>query len=351
MESHPLVYIRTDGNETIATGHLMRCLSIARSLVNRGALPVFIVSDAISSSLLQKMLVPEEISQKALSILQLQTDYRNMDREIPLMRGILSSHNVSCLLVDSYFATAEYLSAMRQICRTAYMDDLQAFDYPADIVINYDIVVNRSFYQSAGLVLTGCAYTPLRRQFSLHPYHSWDEVKDIFISTGGTDPFNIAGGLLRRLSALDSFREAAFHVLSGPMHVHRSELQAMARREQRIVIHEEILEMASLMAECDLAISAGGTTLYELCAVGVPSVSYSMADNQVPGVKAFDQAKLIPWIGDIRNNPEFYDHAVEMLLTLADSPKARREQSVRMRMAIDGAGADRIADALTQFTS
>ena len=40
MESHPLVYIRTDGNETIATGHLMRCLSIARALKKRGAAAV-----------------------------------------------------------------------------------------------------------------------------------------------------------------------------------------------------------------------------------------------------------------------------------------------------------------------
>ena len=45
MESHPLVYIRTDGNETIATGHLMRCLSIARALKKRGAAVAFLVSD------------------------------------------------------------------------------------------------------------------------------------------------------------------------------------------------------------------------------------------------------------------------------------------------------------------
>lgn len=351
MGSHPLVYIRTDGNETIATGHLMRCLTIARSLADRGALPAFIVSDASSSSLLQHMMTPEEISQKVFSIIQLNTNYRDLDQEISIMQGILSSHNVTCLLVDSYFATENYLSALRQICRTAYLDDLQAFDYPADIVINYDIVVNRDFYKKAGLILTGGAYTPLRKQFSLHPYRPWDEVKDIFISTGGTDPFNIAGGLLRRMTDSKSCEKITFHVLTGPLHVHRSELLAMARQDPRIVIHEKIVEMASLMAECDLAFSAGGTTLYELCAVGVPSVSYSMADNQVPGAKAFGEAGLIPWIGDIRNNPDFFGAAMEKLLALIENPQERREQSMRMRMAIDGAGADRIASALTQYTS
>ncbi len=349
MEHHPLVYIRTDGNETIATGHLMRCLSIARALAKRGARTAFILSDSVSSSILHHMLMPEEISQSVYSIIQLQTDYRNPDNEISLMQGILSSHNVSCLLVDSYFVSQKYLSAMSQICRTAYMDDLQAFDYPVDIAVNYDIIVDRDFYKSAGLVLAGGAYAPLREQFSLHPYHPWDQVQDILISTGGTDPFNIAGGLLGRMISSDFWKDVSFHVLTGPLHVHKSELQSMARQEKRIHLHEGISEMASLMAECDLAFSAGGTTLYELCAVGVPSVSYSMADNQVPGVKAFDQAGLIPWIGDIRNNPSFYDTALEKLVSMVLDPAGRREQSLRMRMAVDGAGADRIASSLIRI--
>ena len=102
MESHPLVYIRTDGNETIATGHLMRCLSIARALKKRGAAVAFLVSDDTSASILQKMYSPDEIADHSFPILELRTDYRSLDREIQTMQGILSSHNVACLLVDSY---------------------------------------------------------------------------------------------------------------------------------------------------------------------------------------------------------------------------------------------------------
>ena len=100
------------------------------------------------------------------------------------------------------------------------------------------------------------------------------------------------------------------------MHVHRAELAVMAGKDSRIVLHEQVSDMAALMSTCDLAFSAGGTTLYELCAVGVPSVSFSMADNQLPGVKAFDDANLIPWAGDIRDNEIFYDDAVEKLTAL-----------------------------------
>ena len=134
------------------------------------------------------------------------------------------------------------------------------------------------------------------------------------------------------------------------MHVHRAGLLNMAQADGRIVLCEGVQDMASLMASCDLAFSAGGTTLYELCAVGVPSVSYTMADNQIPGVLAFSQAGLIPYVGDVRNHPDFFGSAMAALEDLMSVPAARRSQSARMKMAIDGAGADRIAEALTTKT-
>lgn len=351
MGYHPLVYLRADGNEDIATGHLMRCLSIARALRRRKAAAAFIVSDSLSVSLLTGMFTLQERTEHAFPILQLQTDYKNPEQELPVMQSILSAHNAAAVLVDSYFATPHYLSALRELTQTAYIDDLQAFDPPADLVINYDLTVDNSFYKKADRLLTGISYTPLREQFSACPYHVWDTVKDLFISTGGTDPFNIAGGLLKRLSASPLWKDVTFHVLTGPMHVHRAELLSMAEADARIVPCEGISDMASLMSSCDLAFSAGGTTLYELCAVGVPSVSYTMADNQIPGVLAFSQAGLIPYVGDIRNHPDFFANAIAALEGLMTVPAARREQSSRMKMAIDGAGADRIAEALTKTTN
>ena len=100
-------------------------------------------------------MTPEETARKVFPIIHLQTDYRDPEAEIPVMQRILSSHNVSFLLVDSYFATAAYLSRMAQICRVAYLDDLQAFDYPVDLVVNYDLNADVSFYKSARTVLAG----------------------------------------------------------------------------------------------------------------------------------------------------------------------------------------------------
>lgn len=346
MESRKLVYIRTDGNEKIATGHLMRCLSIARALRERHALAVFVVSDTTSIALLQRMMTPDELAERAFPVIHMQTDYWNLEKEIPTMQNILSSRTLSYLLVDSYYATRTYLAAMKQLCRVAYLDDLQAFDYPVNLVINYDVLVQADFYKSADRLFIGPSYTPLREQFSLRPYHLWDEVRDVFVSTGGTDPFNIAGTLARELLSDKSWNDVRLHLLTGPMHVHKPELETLSEENPRVLLHENVSDMASLMSECDLAFSASGTTLYELCAIGVPSVSYSMADNQIPSAKAFEQAGLIPYCGDIRNNPAFFNTALKMLGSLAQDPSERKEQSMRMQMAVDGAGADRIAAEL-----
>ncbi len=100
------------------------------------------------------------------------------------------------------------------------------------------------------------------------------------------------------------------------------------------------------MREADLAISAGGTTLYELCACGTPSISYSVADNQFGNVRAFDREGLISCAGDIRSGT-----VPEMLgkLIAAFDRNERSARSERMRHVVDGRGADRIAEALIRL--
>lgn len=42
----------------------------------------------------------------------------------------------------------------------------------------------------------------------------------------------------------------------------------------------ECKKMSELMQQCDMAVSAAGSTLYELCACGMPTITYVLADNQ-----------------------------------------------------------------------
>lgn len=335
------IYFRTDGNEEIATGHIMRCLSIARACVPFNAKITFVVSDQKSESVLRERFE----FQDEFHICCLNSDYRNLEHELPLLQSILK--DASCFLIDSYFVTEAYLTEVRKLCYTAYLDDMLSFEYPVDLIINYDEIEEPSCYRKAAHKLLGAAYAPLRMQFKDVPYEVRTTVHDIFISTGGTDAYDISGMLLNKILNDDELKNYCYHIITSRLNSYFTELQQLTLVHANIHIHENIKDIAALMRGCDLAVSAGGTTLYELCAVGVPSVSFITADNQQNAVKVFRNKKIISCAGDVRLSPdETVESIISFLKCTAISYDKRRNLSLDMRKFIDGKGSYRIAEAL-----
>lgn len=99
------------------------------------------------------------------------------------------------------------------------------------------------------------------------------------------------------------------------------------------------------MQEADIAISAGGTTLYELCALGVPTISYAFVDNQLDNVKQFQADDIIAYAGDVREE-NIVDKINMYLKKYMNDMELRKKKSLQMQRFIDGKGAERIAEAL-----
>lgn len=355
------IYFRTDGNEEIATGHIMRCLSIARACAVLHAEVCFLVSDETSHTLLtERFTSPNEFAIKCLH-----SDYQALENELPQLQQILSETANTWLFIDSYFVTEHYLSELQKLCQVAYLDDMLAFDYPVDLVINYDVTEEPSCYHKAPLKLLGASYTPLREQFQNVSYTVRPQVEHILLSTGGTDAYNVAFTLLNKIfhfskqtvsdndthdlnSVCHILPSCNYHVLTSRLNSHYEDLQQLSIENPAIHIHENVQDMVSLMKQCDLSISAGGTTLYELCAVGVPAISFSMADNQQIAVATFADKKIILYAGDVRTSfAEAIDNMLQFLEKQSASMDARKKSSHTMRAFIDGQGAMRIAKALT----
>ncbi len=359
------VYFRTDGNEQIATGHIMRCLSIARACRSLFMEVSFLVSDEKSVSLLEERFA----SPSEFSIICLHSNYQALESELPSLRPLLKDmpQNAFWLFIDSYFVTETYLSELQKICHVAYLDDLLAFDYPADLIINYDVAREPACYHKADCKLTGAAYTPLREQFQNVSYEVKSEVRNVLLSAGGTDACNVIGTLLHKIFAkknnhtADSHAASSdhskgflpslnYHVITSRLNSHFQELEHLASLYPTIHIHTNVQDMAALMCQCDLGISAGGTTLYELCAVGVPSVSFTTADNQLSAVKTFSDVQIIPYAGDACSSLEAACDALIAFLTHhRDSYAERKKSSQRMRAFLDGKGSYRIAAALADL--
>lgn len=377
MTGLPSIYFRTDGNTEIATGHIMRCLTIARACIKNGACVTFIVSDEESRTLLrERFIIPDEFA-----IHCLYSDYHRMYEELPALityldtekdHDIFNSDTITgkpWLFIDSYYATPAYFASLHPYAGIAYLDDLRSMSCDVDLVINYDTKADCTYYANAGHKLLGPKYTPLREQFMQPPYTVRASVKNILLSTGGTDPYGVAEHLLQKIYDIPDeschiLQTYDYHIVTSKANTRFGILSSMAAANPHIHIHENVSDMAALMASCDLAVSAGGTTLCELCAVGVPTVSYLMAENQRTAVETFAREGLIPFAGDIRGKNSSYKETdstteelpalnssaiagiLSFLTQLSDSIDMRKKSSRSMRAFLDGRGAVRIAEAM-----
>ena len=333
-----MILFRADGNPDIGTGHIMRCLSLADALQEQGGEITFITAESYFQRLIQTRGYPCTV---------LGTAYDRMEEELSIFLPIIERERPELVILDSYFVTPQYMEAIRNISRLLYIDDLNAFDYPADAVVNYNIYSPELPYPQNKTYFLGPQYAPLRKEFQgLSQRNTKDRVENVLVSTGGTDQYHVALHCAEYLREHLPRENMIFHLVLGAMNQDAAELERIAKELPFIRLHRQITNMCSLMLQCDAAISAAGTTLYELCACGLPTVTYILADNQIQGAQMFQKAGLMPCAGDIREDACFLEHLFELLNSLADDFAQRQHIAEQMQGAVDGRGAARLAEAV-----
>lgn len=344
-----MFFIRADGNVKIGAGHLMRCMTMGEELAAlRGREAVcFVCADQASGEL---------VRENGFSVRVLGTDYREPEQELSLWQEILQETAVeddsgTVILVDSYFATDGYLTELRKLCYVALMDDLGEHCYPVDCVINYNAFADREYYsqlyegQNISLLI-GSSYVPVRPQFLNVEYSVRENVQDVLITTGGGDSENIAGRILERL--LDY--PVSFHLVTGRFSPHLDNLRKIAECYGNVQIHYDVKDMAELMKSCDLAVTAGGSTIYELAVIGVPFVCFAYAENQEPLINYLGRQEIAEVAGAWHRNPEgTLEKLAERFDQLVKNRDSRIAYHLREREMIDGRGTERLAAALNNI--
>ena len=332
-----IIGIRVDMNPIIATGHIMRCLSIADAITELEKKVVFIAADDYSADL---------IKQRGYELIVLGTNWQNMEEELPLLQKWIRECNISKILVDSYQVTAGYLQNLKEWAQITYIDDLDSFAYPVDQLICYANYYNIFSYgkkeERDGYYL-GMKYVPLRRAFQNCPAKTISErVRKVLLLSGGSDSYGI---LERMVDVLKDKTDIVLTVICGSFYPDFERLTDKYKEYNNLVFCKNVTNIEEYMKDVDLAVSAGGTTLYELCAVGTPTISYSFVDNQLYTVEQFDKDGLIEYAGDVRKEDIF--GKVAELFEKYDSDKClREERSIKMQQMVDGNGAKRIAKAI-----
>ncbi len=332
--------VRADGNAKIGAGHLMRCLTIAGAVKKLPNPPQILVLCADEES-------GRFVSDRGFETLVLHTEYDRMEEELPAWKQWIKGED-HLILVDSYQVTDEYLSKLGQFGRVYLMDDLQDGAYPVDGIINYNMYADEKVYdrlyadRKLQLYLGG-SYAPLREQFQNVEYHVRDRVEQVLLTTGAADGDNIAGAVMDRIYRKDLI----YHVLVGRFSPHLAGWQERAEKYPNIQVHYDVQDMAGLMKRCDLAVTAGGSTVYELCAVGVPFIAFAYAMNQELAVAYLHDKDIAGSAGCWHLDAEGTAVTIEDLFErLYEDLELRRYYSKREHQLTDGLGADRIARRL-----
>lgn len=339
-----MFYIRADGNEQIGMGHVMRCLTIAAALERLGERVLFLTADEGPAELIEK---------RGFALRVLSTRYDEMEAELPRLMGILKENGTK-ILVDSYFVTFRYLEKLRAAGKVILLDDEKRAVYPCDGLINYNIFGSMLGYEKEYPAQTklflGCAYAPLREQFRACAYTVRERAADILLTTGGGDSCHMALAMAKRLAekrGASGEKFPVWHIVCGPYHPDVRELEDLAAERGYLQIHKNVTHMSQLMGECDIAVSAAGSTLYELCGVGVPTVGFYFAENQRRNMETFAALTRMRNAGDYSAKPQrVLDLIEEEVETLCRERMLREEICQSMKRIVDGAGADRLAEGL-----
>lgn len=319
------VYIITEGSSQVGFGHITRMLSIYQAFEERKVNPKFIVNG--DDSILDIIKGTEWAM------------YNWIDETDRLLREIVNSDLV---IVDSYLASLEiYLEISKTVNKTFYYDDFNRLNYPSGIVINGNIhSVDLDYPKSGNLeYLLGTKYLPLRREFWDIPEKSIKrDVETIMVTFGGDDVRNLTPAVMEFLT--NNYPKCYKKVIVGKGFKNLNDIQKKIDKKTDLIFNADAKIMLETMLKSDLAISAGGQTLYELARVGVPTIPLLVAENQMGNVEGFIKT------GFFDTNLNWSDSSIlkkiDVSINLLKGYKKRKEISKIGRSLVDGNGSRNI---------
>lgn len=339
------IVIRADAATEIGSGHVMRCLALADGLVARGARVQFLCREAPGH-----MIANIEAARHDVTRLAAGTGF-DPERDRDACIAALGTEPSDWLIADHYGLDARWEAALRPCARKIMViDDIANRPHDCDLLLDQNLSVDPAGRYASHIgpgtrTLFGPRYALLRPAFA----DVWRErsgpVRRILVFFGGADLPNATAKSVAAIALL-AMPDLAVDVVIGAMYAHGAALEKQCAGLPGVRIHRDA-DMATLMRRADLAIGAGGTTSWERCAAGLPTLAWPIADNQRPVLAALAAAGavLVPDAGDTADSAGIARH----LRRLIDDATLRETMSQRARALCDGGGVARVVASMAAF--
>ncbi|MGY4688932.1 UDP-2,4-diacetamido-2,4,6-trideoxy-beta-L-altropyranose hydrolase [Salibacterium sp. K-3] len=348
------ILIRTDSSFSIGSGHVMRCITLARILIKQGHSIVFVCREYDGSL---NDLIASEFQLVTLPYSNEGSSNSNVLHEEWLGKApyddaretlhIIEKRNmtVDWIIADHYGIDESWESILRP-----YVKFILIIDDLADRAHDCDILLDQNFYQNMQhrynsllpdytLHLLGPRYALLRGEF-LKEYPSTDE-QSLLIFYGGTDPSNETMKALKALENTSMFQRV--DVVVGPSNPNKEYIEEYCNASS-YSFHYNIRYMAALMAKADIALCAGGSTTWERYAMGTPGFVTSIAPNQVELCRNAETLGVDRYLGHYNLVSELdIQNAIFDLSSIKERQQTARE-------IVDGKGAVRVIDYINHLS-
>jgi spore coat polysaccharide biosynthesis predicted glycosyltransferase SpsG len=228
-----------------------------------------------------------------------------------------------------------------------------------DVVINGNVTAKRLGYKKYSehqLLLLGPQYNMIREDFkNISRRIIKEKAEQIMITTGGSDPYDITGKLVSILLKADCFRNIRINILVGAGFTNHRKLIEDFHNYEQVVFYSNMIEdksmpfvyssISNLMLQSDIAMSSGGSTLYEFAACGTPVLAFIMAENQKFLVETMEQLGCVINLGWYNQINEI--KLIDMTNQLMNDYVAKVRMSSKCKGIVDALGTERIVKKLT----
>jgi UDP-2,4-diacetamido-2,4,6-trideoxy-beta-L-altropyranose hydrolase len=262
----------------------------------------------------------------------------------------------SWIVVDGYHFGAAYQRNLREAGhRVLFIDDYGHADhYEADLVLNQNIDAEEGLYANRTEhtdLLLGPTFALLRKEF--WPWQAprreiRAEAEHILVTLGGADPDNVTTEAVKALGTVEASGVRATVVIGGSNPYEEEVRTAAESAGVPIDVRQNVDDMAELMVDSDIAVSAGGSTCWELAFMGIPNVIVVLAENQKGIARGLDEAGTAINLGWHENvGTSEIESALKSLLR---NDQKRRRMADRAQSLVDGSGSERVLKNMRSLT-
>lgn len=332
------VIVRADVTVEIGTGHLMRCRSFAQRLKEFGVSAEFLMAQCPDE--LKKILIDEGFDFVRVNCVP----GSNEDAKFTAK----AAAEADWIIVDGYHFDGSYQKTLKSAgTRVLFLDDYgHCREYTADTVLNQNMYATSTMYREKAphsKILAGPKYALLRAEFAVRRPGNRRVpriAKNILVTLGGSDKGNLTARVVRALDQ-SRFKNLEVRVVVGAINQHAEEIMDIcAESKKKMKVLMSVGNMAEMMDWADLAISAGGTTAYELANTTTPAVMLVTADNQRLNAAEFRKRGFAQIVEDPFKVAD--DELTECFDSIMSSSETRKKMVARLKKVVDGHGSERV---------